>query len=139
MLNVIGDTSSKMFHSLRMLCVLVDNLPALKQIHFSSVKLDFSVLHQIIVNARSLEVVCAKCSMPLTFEFVRNLLSVKKHVKFIAASIECSTEEQTEWAVLLSNYAGTISIRHSIIESVRASLLWYPKSLYSMPNPSGQN
>ena len=79
MLNVIGDTiaSSKMFHSLIMLCVLVDNLPALKQIHFSSVKLDFSVLHQIIVNARSLEVVCARCSTPLTFEFVRNLLSVK--------------------------------------------------------------
>lgn len=80
MLNVIGDTSSKMFHSLRMLCVLVDNLPALKQIHFSSVKLDFSVLHQIIVNARSLEVVVqgVRRLLPLNLSEIYFLLKTRE-------------------------------------------------------------
>lgn len=76
--------------------------------------------------------------LKFTLEFVTSLLSVKKNLKFIAASIECDSEEQKEWAIILNKYAGKISFGHDIIDSVRSSLLHYPRSLYSIPNPSGQ-
>lgn len=40
-------------------------------------------------------------------------------MKFIEASIDCNFEEQKEWAIVLSKYAGKICFGHDIIDSVR--------------------
>lgn len=64
--------------ALRMLAVYVQDFHALKCIKLSGVQIDFSILHQIIVNAKSLEIICAKASTPFTLQFDSCLLAVKK-------------------------------------------------------------
>lgn len=66
--------------ALRMLAVYVQDFHALKCIKLSGVQIDFSILHQIIVNAKALEIICAKSSTPFTLQFVSCLLAVKKKI-----------------------------------------------------------
>lgn len=58
--------------------VYVHDFHAIKYIKLSDVQIDFLILHQIIVNAESLEIICAKASTQFTLQFVSCLLAVKK-------------------------------------------------------------
>lgn len=65
-LTVIGHYDQKICHmkSLEMLAVYVEDFHALKCIDLSGVKIDFLILRQIILNEKSLEIICARRSTP---------------------------------------------------------------------------